>query len=55
MTEYGLIAILNNRDDDCLPAVTRNSLAPQVAQFGLSNDQVLENDRRVRANARSTE
>ena len=67
MAEYGLvapvgrnglqrlIAILNNPDDDCLPAVARNSLAPQVAPFGLSNDQVLENDRRVRANARSTE
>ena len=67
MAEYGLvapvgrgglqrlIAILNNPEDDRVPAVARTSLAPLVAQFGLLNDQVLENDRRVRASARSTE
>jgi transposase len=67
MAEYGLvapvgrnglqrlIAILGNPDDDRVPAVARASLAPLVCQFGLVNGQVLENDRRVRASARSTE
>jgi transposase len=67
MAEYGLVApvgrnglqrlivILGNPDDDRVPAVARASLAPLVCQFGLVNDQVLENDRRVRASARSTE
>ena len=67
MAEYGLvapvgrnglqrlIAILGNPDDERVPAVARASLAPLVCQFGLVNDQVLENDRRVRASARSTE
>ena len=67
MAEYGLvapvgrnglqrlIAILGNADDDRVPAVARASLAPLVCQLDLVNDQVLENDRRVRASARSTE
>jgi transposase len=67
MAEYGLvapvgrnglqrlIAILGNPDDERVPAVARASLAPLVCQFGLVNDQVLENDRRVRVSARSTE
>ncbi len=67
MAEYGLvapvgrnglqrlIAILGNPDDERVPEVARTSLAPLVCQFGLLNDQVLENDRRVRASARSTE
>jgi transposase len=67
MAEYGLvapvgrnglqrlIAILGNPNDERVPAVARASLAPLVCQFGLVNDQVLENDRRVRASARSTE
>jgi transposase len=67
MAEYGLvvpvgrnglqrlIAILGNPDDERVPAVARASLAPLVFQFGLLNDQVLENDRRVRASAKSTE
>jgi transposase len=67
MAEYGLvapvgrnglqrlIAILGNPDDERVPAVARTSLGPLVCQFGLVNDQVLENDRRVRASARSTE
>jgi hypothetical protein len=50
-----LIAILGNPDDERVPAVARASLAPLVCQLGLVNDQVLENDRRVRASARSTE
>jgi transposase len=67
MAEYGLvapvgrnglqrlIAILGNADDDRVPVVARASLAPLVCQLDLVNDQVLENDRRVRASARSTE
>jgi transposase len=67
MAEYGLVApvgrnglqrlitILGNADDDRVPAVARASLATLVCQFDLVNDQVLENDRRVRASARSTE
>jgi transposase len=67
MAEYGLVApvgrsglqrlvtILNNLDDDRVPAVARASLALLVSQLGLVNDQVLDNDRRVRASARSTD
>ena len=67
MAEYGLvapvgrnglqrlIAILGNPADERVPAVARASLAPLVCQFDLINGQVLENDRRVRASARSTE
>jgi transposase len=67
MAEYGLVApvgrnglqrlitILDTLDDDRVPAVARTSLALLVCQLGLVNDQVLENDRRVRASARSTE
>ena len=67
MAEYGLVApvgrnglqrlitILGNADDERVPAVARASLVQLVCQFGLLNDQVLENDRRVRASARSTE
>lgn len=67
MAEYGLVApvgrnglqrlvaILGNPDDERVPAVARASLAPLVCQFVLLNDQILENDRSVRASARSTE
>jgi transposase len=67
MAEYGLvapvgrnglqrlIATLNNPEDDRVPAMARSSLVALVAQFALLNEQVLENDRRVRASARSTE
>ncbi|MEY4964756.1 MAG: hypothetical protein RL274_339 [Pseudomonadota bacterium] len=67
MAEYGLvapvgrnglqrlIAILGNLDDERVLAVARASLAPLVCQFVLLNDQILENDRSVRASARSTE
>jgi transposase len=67
MAEYGLVApvgrnglqrlitILGNPDDERVPAVARASLAQLVCQFWLLNDQVLENDRRVRASARATE
>src|SRR6202451_3705587 len=67
MAEYGLvapagrnglqrlIAILDNPDDERVPAVARASMAQLVCPFGLLNGQVLENDRRVRASARATE
>jgi transposase len=67
MAEYGLVApvgriglqrlisILANPDDERVPAIARASLTPLVMQLSLLNDQVLENDRRVRASARSTE
>lgn len=67
MAEYGLVApvgrnglqrlitILDNPDDDRVPEVTRASLLLLVTQFGLLNDQILENDRSVRASARSTD
>jgi transposase len=67
MAEYGLVApvgrnglqrlitILDNLDDDRVPEVTRTSLRLLVTQLGLLNDQILENDRSVRASARSTD
>ena len=67
MAEYGLVApvgrnglqrlitILDNLDDDRVPEVTRASLMLLVTQLGLLNDQILDNDRSVRASARSTD
>jgi transposase len=67
MSEYGLvapvgrnglqrlIAIIDDPDDERVPAMARTSLAPLVRQFELINDQVLVNDRLVRASAKSTE
>ena len=67
MAEYGLVApvgrnglqrlitILGNPNDDRVPPIARTSVALLVSQLGLVNDQVLENDRRVRASARSTD
>ena len=67
MAEYGLvapvghnglqrlIAIIADHGDDRLPAMARASLIVLVSQLQLLNEQVLENDRRVRAAARSTE
>lgn len=67
MAEYGLVApvgrnglqrlmaIIADHGDDRLPAMARASLIVLVSQLQLLNEQVLENDRRVRATARSTE
>lgn len=67
MSEYGLvapvgrnglqrlIAIIDDPDDGRVPAMARTSLAPLIRQFELINDQVLVNDRLVRASAKSTE
>lgn len=67
MAEYGLvapvgrnglqrlIAIIADHGDDRLPAMARASLIVLCSQLQLVNEQVLENDRRVKATARSTE
>ena len=68
MAEYGLvapvgrnglqrlIAILGNPGDERVPGCgPRLPGAAGLPGFGLVNEQVLENDRRVRASARSTE
>ena len=67
MAEYGLVApvgrnglqrlmvIIADQGDDRLPAMARASLIVLGSQLQLVNEQVLENDRRVRATARSTE
>jgi transposase len=66
MAEYGLVApvgrnglqrlieIIADQGDDRLPAMARASLIVLVSQLQLVNEQVLGNDRRVRATARST-
>ena len=67
MAEYGLVApvgrnglqrlmaIIADQGDDRLPAMARASLIVLGSQLQLVNEQVLENDRRVKATARSTE
>ena len=50
-----LIAIIADQSDDRLPAMARASLIVLGSQLQLVNEQVLENDRRVKATARSTE
>jgi len=67
MAEYGLVApvgrnglqrlmaIIADHGDDRLPAMARASLIVLVSQLQLVNEQVLENDRRVRVTARSAE
>ena len=67
MAEYGLvaavgrnglarlIAIVKDGDDERIPTLARNCLAMLVMQWEMLNDQILETDRRVREDARSTE
>jgi transposase len=67
MAEYGLVAsvgrnglqrlieIIADQNDERLPAVARASLVILACQLQLVNAQVLDNDRRVRATARSTD
>jgi transposase len=67
MAEYGLVAsvgrtglqrlvgIIADPNDERLPAVARASLVILACQLQLVNAQVLDNDRRVRATARSTD
>jgi transposase len=67
MAEYGLVApvgrnglqrlmaIIADQGDDRLPAMARASLIVLGSQLQLVNEQVLENDRRVKVTARSTE
>jgi transposase len=67
MAEYGLVApvgrrglqrlieIVADRHDDRLPGTARASLIILASQLQLVSEQVLDNDRRVRATARSTD
>jgi transposase len=67
MAEYGvvapvgrnglqrLISIIADPSDDRLPMMARASLTILASQLQLVNEQVLDNDRRVRVTARSTE
>ena len=67
MAEYGLvapvgrnglqrlIAIVVDQGDGRLPAIARASLAILASQLQLVNAQVLDNDRRVKTTARSTD
>lgn len=66
MAEFGLVAPIGREglgslirligsDDGRVPAEARTCLGMLVAQLALINNQVLETDRRIRANARATE
>jgi transposase len=67
MAEYGLVApvgrnglqrltaIIGDQHDDRLPAMAWVSLIILASQLQRVNEQVLENDRRVRVTARSTD
>jgi transposase len=67
MAEYGIVApvgrnglqrlisIIADPADDRLPMMARASLTILASQLQLVNEQVLDNDRRVRVTARSTE
>jgi len=67
MAEYGLVApvgrngllrlieIIADEQDERLPVMARSSLVILACQLRLVNEQVLENDRRVRLSARSTD
>jgi transposase len=46
---------VNDPDDDRVPETARTSLALLASQLALVNHQVLENDRRARLSARSTD
>jgi len=51
----GLIEFIADVHDERLPAMARSFLVNLVSQLQLVNEQVLENDRRVRVTARSTD
>lgn len=66
MAEFGLAAPIGREGlgtlirliaegDERIPAEARTCLAMLVAQLALINDQILEADRRIRTNARTTE
>jgi transposase len=50
-----LIEIIADESDERLPAMARSSLIILASQLQLVNEQVLENDRRVRVSVRSTD
>ena len=50
-----LVGVIADPADDRLPAEARICLEMLVAQLGIVKEQILENDRRIMASARSTE
>jgi len=50
-----LIAIVKDGDDERIPTLARNCLAMLVMQWEMLNEQILESDRRLREDVRSTE
>jgi transposase len=50
-----LLAIVTDRDDLRIPADARVCLEMLAAQLAVVKEQILQNDRRIRANARETE
>lgn len=50
-----LIAMVHERQDNRVPTEARICLQMMAAQLRLVNEQVLENDRRIRASARATD
>lgn len=50
-----LLAIVEDQEDDCIPADARTCLKMLAAQLVVVKEQILENDRRIRASARETE
>lgn len=50
-----LLAVVADREDDCIPADARACLEMLAAQLVVVKEQILENDRRIRASARETE
>lgn len=67
MSEFGVVApvgrlglerllvIVADREDDCIPDDARICLEMLAAQLVVVKEQILENDRRIRASARETE
>lgn len=52
---HSLIEVVHDADDERVPVEARGCLAMLAAQLQLVNEQVLETDRLIRTNARSTE
>ena len=50
-----LLGVIDDPADDRLPTEARTCLEMLVAQLGIMKEQILENDRRIMAGARSTE
>jgi transposase len=50
-----LLAVVADRDDQRIPADARVCLEMLAAQLAVVKEQILDNDRRIRASARETE